>query len=685
MDELPPVSEKPVGKCNVAQQSDEIRNFVKKHDKVLSYLIAMLTDCYELIPSYDYDEFTRDKETITRRFSHEGLSFATKTLPSFFDSILTYLETGTSAYPSFKIQRGCTYPVFLRQLVAPLYENSYDATDQLRVLYQLCVSFKKLKGPYKQSVITNHLRDFVDVDRNLPIFSKTGEVADDYGNLYTVLSEDDKTILFYASTYIEQLVGDLDPFDPAQANNFLPRPGPGATNTPTKRCDRYRPAVRYAQLERSFNFDEWYSCPSPLHPQNSRWDLRCRKSYKAGGETTNFVPTSRYKCVHKTYGKPRGICIEQLEVQYFQQGIRNALYKRTERMNPRSVTQGFVNFTDQSKNGKIALESSLSGTYATIDMSAASDRISRSLVQWLFAWCPTLLSAMLACSTRVIELPEPLNYRLACRKFAPMGSALCFPVMGLVHWALIKAVFKFYVHTQESIPIWVYGDDIIVPSHLANLVYEHLPTFGMKLNVDKSFVNSRFRESCGMNAFNGVDITPTRFKTLVKNPFVMTDLISMLRNEYDLHCKGFANTARAIRQDILKVCNGWVIRNLPTVGPKSQVLGWIRDDCDAPTFRHLHIRKRRWNPDLQLTEVHVLVLVPRSDVPPSLSEHESYLRWFINPMVDEEQRRESGEVPVDQVAVWEWVPTSALCGSTSAAAQAAKQSIVRFLRGVSDR
>lgn len=673
MSKRPSDSEKPVGLLDAKQQSVEVCNFARKHSNVADYLVAILQDCHELIPSYGRDEFARDKETIIRRYTHEGLSFATKTLPAFFDSLLTYLETGKSAYPSFKLNRGCAYPVFLRKLTAPLYECPNDATVNLKVLYQLCVSFKKLKGPYKNSVILNHLKDFVDVDTSLPTFEHVESFKCDDGEVV-----DEATIeklLFQASVYITNLLGDLDPFDQNQSAHFLPRPGPGATNTPTKRCDRYRPAVRYEQLAEVFDFDEWYCCPSPLHPQVSYFDLRSRKTYKTSGETTSDVPTSRYKCVPKTFSKPRGICIEQLEVQYFQQGLRNALYERSESSNPVVQTTGFVNFTDQSKNGRLALYSSINGDYATIDMSSASDRISRGLVQRLFSGCPSLLKAMMACSTRVISLPVPIaeKQQLECKKFAPMGSALCFPVMGLVHWALLKAVFAFAMRTRDLIPIWVYGDDIIVPSHLAPLVYKYLPVFGMKLNTEKSFFRSRFRESCGINAFNGVDITPTRFKTLVKNPFQMSDLISMLRNEYELHKKGFANTARHIRSEIRKVCNGWVVKQLPTVSPKSQVLGWIRDDCDAPRYRYLTGKRRRWNSHSQVYEQSAMVVLKRTVDPPLLNESEGYLRYLINPihsdnLFDEEKqngrddhirRRECGEAPTDFTVVWRQVPDSA--------------------------
>ena len=120
----------------------------------------------------------------------------------------------------------------------------------------------------------------------------------------------------------------------------------------------------------------------------------------------------------------------------------------------------------------------------------------------------------------MIQLPVGLGQHptLKAQKFAPMGSGVCFPVMGLVHWALITAlVFNSTMPKAHelSTQVYVYGDDIIVPSECAQLVYKYLPRFGMKINKDKSFVASHFRESCGCHAYKGFDITPAFFKKVI--------------------------------------------------------------------------------------------------------------------------------------------------------------------------
>jgi hypothetical protein len=587
------------------RRSDEVSDFAKKHDVVVKYLLAMLADCCNNLTSYGHVDFERDSETIRTRFAHEGLSFATRTLPAFFDSILNYLETGVSYYPSFKLtSRG--YPAFLQQLTRTVYERPYeqDTAKYMQHLYQLCVSFKKLKGPYRKGVLDSQQAEFVKVDRSLP---------KEFGPMCF-----ESQIIDRASKIIGEVVKGLNPFDPDQAERFVPRPGPGATNTPTETHERYRPHVKYTNLNEDFPYDEWFHPPSTTQ-QISRWDLRVGKKRRFSDLIEKSAPTARLKFVFKTFGKARGICIEELEAQWLQQALRRGLYDVVEH---HPVTKGKVNFTNQHINAVLALKASCDRRKATIDMSSASDRIARWLVRRLFCKNTELCKALLTLSTERVELPGK-KFPLVLNKFAPMGSALCFPIMGLVHYALISSIIFFFgpPHLKFS-DVHVYGDDIIVDSDVAELVYRYLPLFGMKLNKEKSFYNSYFRESCGMNAYLGMDITPTRFKSVVKFPPRNDELISALQNEGALYRKGFYEIAKLLRAEILHL-RAFRAEFFPKVHCESGLLGWIREDFDAmPRFNTVS----RWNKHIGEREYKVCVLVERREKPPLLSDVDGYLR-----------------------------------------------------------
>lgn len=624
------------------------KEFCMHHDVCVEYTLCMLEDCFNMNPSYGQTDYGRDRSTIVRRFSHEGLSFLTKTLPSLFDSILCYLESGVSDYPSYKIKKGAKYPVFLQQLIAPIYENPYDAHAVLCMgqLYQICVAFKKLKGPYKPGVLIKQLDEFVRVDQSLIDCDwKSGKYD---------------SVLDKAAHLIYQIFGDYDPMDIRNSEDLIPRPGPGATNTPTKKRDRFHPTRFYTQLS-EFPPLEWHTCEN-LSYRGHKGKLIGQDELPTCIIKTLGTVTSRFKFVFKTVGKARGICIEELEMQWLQQALRRMLYAFTEK---HDLTKDYVSFTRQNINALLALESSAKRLdLATIDMSEASDRISIELVERVFNKCPKLLKALVTLSSRIIELPEEYDAKnlLFINKFAPMGSALCFPVMGLVHFVLIKSILAEVMPLHiNDIPVYVYGDDIIVSSAYVETVYSTLPAFGMKLNEGKSFYKSAFRESCGMNAYNGIDITPVRLKSVVHTYPSAVDVVSALKYESAFHKKGYAMTAAFIRSQ-LHACPDVKAKAFPYVGPESPVLGWIRESKgDASSFKSYQHLKRRWVVEYQRYEYRSRVIVDLlDDVSPFMVAGDGYLRALTQkPLPFSGNKIE--ELPLTQNVKWAWLPDSAFC------------------------
>jgi hypothetical protein len=149
----------------------------------------------------------------------------------------------------------------------------------------------------------------------------------------------------------------------------------------------------------------------------------------------------------------------------------------------------------------------MTGKYATLDLNEASDRVSLELVRLLFP--PHICEYLEACRSSSTLLPSGKEIEL--KKFAPMGSCLCFPIMALTIWSILAAAAPD-AYTRER--IYVYGDDVIVPTAYAVDAIKHLESFGLKINHDKSCTSGLFRESCGMDAFKGKDVTPVRFRTV---------------------------------------------------------------------------------------------------------------------------------------------------------------------------
>jgi hypothetical protein len=161
-------------------------------------------------------------------------------------------------------------------------------------------------------------------------------------------------------------------------------------------------------------------------------------------------------------------------------------------------------------NARLALRSSISRKYATIDLKEASDRVSDVLVQILFGRKYKYFGCCRAQKFVIPQLPIS-NYDDNLHCYAPMGNATTFPVQSLVFWAICCASIQSRgVHHPNS--VFVFGDDILVPSEEAPAVMQDLQSFGLLPNTRKSFWKSHFRESCGTDAFMGIDVTPVRWK-----------------------------------------------------------------------------------------------------------------------------------------------------------------------------
>lgn len=208
----------------------------------------------------------------------------------------------------------------------------------------------------------------------------------------------------------------------------------------------------------------------------------------------DIVLHNKITTVPKTALINRTIAVEPLLNGFVQKGID--LFMR------RRLLRRGVNLTDQTKNQTLARLGSENGfnPFCTIDLSAASDSISRSLVKALLppAWYEFLNAVR---SPYYLFDGELHRYE----KFTSMGNGFCFPLQSLIFSAVVHSVYKLFTRDRTFA---VYGDDIIVRQSSALLVLEILNYMGFKPNTDKTFITGSFRESCGADWFNGFNVRP---------------------------------------------------------------------------------------------------------------------------------------------------------------------------------
>jgi hypothetical protein len=224
----------------------------------------------------------------------------------------------------------------------------------------------------------------------------------------------------------------------------------------------------------------------------------------------------------------------------------------------------------------LSLESSKSGRLATLDLKEASDRVPLWVVERMLRTVPDILGALLACRSLTADVPGHGIIHL--RKFASMGSATCFPVEAMVFFTIIVAGRLSALSRQPRVSdvkriaseTYVYGDDILVPVDQVDLVISSLEAFGLKVNSQKSFWTGKFRESCGMDAFDGERVTPVYVRRML--PLTRTDAAGVLswvslRNQ--LYHAGYWGSAAYVQREVEKL-----LGPLPMVTPEAGCLGW---------------------------------------------------------------------------------------------------------------
>lgn len=180
------------------------------------------------------------------------------------------------------------------------------------------------------------------------------------------------------------------------------------------------------------------------------------------------------------------------------------------------VSAGRINFRDQSLNRRLAAESSISKTNVTADMDDGSNRVYFSLVRYIFRNAPGISWFFRNLRSEYFSLPNPTggsDHTGKQQSLAGMGSGLTFPTMAfLICHSICSHVSRTLKLPYKVVArsVYVYGDDTIYPREWHTLAVAALTRSGLKINENKTFVNSNFRESCGGDYFAGKDVTPLR-------------------------------------------------------------------------------------------------------------------------------------------------------------------------------
>lgn len=539
----------------------------------------------------------RDSKTVAARFKHEGLSFLTITLPDFgksFEKSLAIGHVGHDAFPGFSRQRGL--PRFLGGFLDRVFDRVSGCLlddpcgDSIYAVRQLTLLFGKISVRCSDAREQGALRKFIECEQDVR--------QSDRNMSESLLSEFSNMSL--------RLFGDvLASADLAVYEGTLtPKHGPGKT------ADKLLGNKKYTQLEWSRRLEDIFPYGENAIPN---WRFNYLLDAVNILEPRHERPV-KVVLVPKTLKTPRIIAIEPTCMQYMQQAIGEKLMRDLEFG---TLPFRIIGFRYQEPNQLMAMEGSLTGELATLDLSEASDRVSNQHVRAMLKHFPHLSEAVDATRSRKADVPGYGVIRLA--KFASMGSALCFPVEAMVFATIIflalehEAKHRFTKRDIKSFEgrVRVYGDDLIVPADSMPTVVEYLEAFGLKVNLAKSFGTGKFRESCGKEYYDGRDVSIVRVRSVL--PSTQSDVDETiatvsLRNRF--YEAGLWRTAHWMDTWIDPLLGG----KYPYVTSDSSVLGRV-SYCGHDTHRQ--------SPRLHRPEVKGYVI--RAKAPPSKATGEAAL------------------------------------------------------------
>nr|UJQ85578.1 MAG: putative replicase protein [Leviviridae sp.] len=622
---------------------------------------AILADIAVEYPN-DVQEWNRDKTRLRSIVDQEGDRFFTITLPAVGKALDRALSTGVLhrlQLPHFRgYRRGGAIPRLFRALFLRIFDDQGVLKPNpdiraVRFLRQLLYVAKKVRLPCASTVLFKTVQAFWEVEEEIrsPSCSWDGDrLLDNSGVCLNgnrlqlslsdgsgyVRSSSDQLSLF--SLLDDNLVEDTKDEERSRFKDvrdviqrvadsivynlpeFLPRDyrfkhGPGAVSDLGREGDKYTFPTWPAKLDEFFSHDEFAYANLGVFEETTLGGLH---SYH-----------SRYECpsklcaVPKTLKAPRLIASEPVSHQWCQQSMKDFFYRSLKQ----TVLGSCIDFRRQDLSRELALQASRDGKLATVDLSEASDRLSCWLVERLFRSRFDLLSAMHAVRTRwlVNKIDKKLPSHIVLRKFSTMGNALTFPVQSMVFAIVSMGVYLY----RREIPVdsrslaraakevRIFGDDIICPSEDVGLLTEVLADLGLKVNTSKTFAEGFFREACGMDAYMGVEVTPT-YVLEVSNETRPGIVASIVDTSNNLFIQGYWRTS----QWILSTLPDQIVKNLAVMPIGAGGLS-LSSFCGRFTD---HLAKR-WNHELHRFEFRHLTLSSREKVR-RRDSHATLLQYF---------------------------------------------------------
>lgn len=552
----------------------------------------------------------RDMTYISERFKHEGYSFLAITLSDFGKDFQKSLDEGQispESFPSFRKRSGL--PLLLRGFLENVFDpssgflHSLPCIECIRSVRQICLMWAKKKDRPSDRRVRLAFKSFKECESDVRTQSRillNAQISN--SQLFLDFQKVSRLLFAREFSIIDRKIYDGD---------LVPGHGPGAVAERISQNGKWSAGLWSDRLEHLFPYGRFAL-------SSFRFLLESGVRHLDPGTETPV----RVVAVPKTIDTPRIIAIEPVCNQYIQQGIKDGfedLWDVPSRFSEGYSSHYFIRYSSQLPNQELARKGSELGTFATLDLKEASDRVSNRLVHWLFMDHPHLGEGVQASRSTRADIPGEGIIPLA--KFASMGSALTFPIESMV---FLTAIFVG-IQSALKIPLTrkliksfigqvrVYGDDIIVPTEYTQYVVDSLEAYGFVVNRRKSFWIGQFRESCGKDYYAGEDVSIVRYRRDIPSNIRQTEnLVSFVEFRNQLYKAGYWATVKTLDKQIERLIP------FPAMQEGSNGLGKVS---------FLGYESQKWDPRLQRPMVKGVVAVYKKKND-RLSEHWALMKFF---------------------------------------------------------
>lgn len=629
---------------------------MKRDELVKAIYSGLIKDCCR---SYPGDTRSLDRDLVrllqnTDKLSHFFYSIEMLKIGHAFRRAL---EVGnlTPLYGvnHCKLAKGTPYPLLFVSLWRRVFSTCGGIMPNpdpkaIFFLQQFFFCFKKLEGTCGQHLdqkvidefftLESHIRKPTlqwnvgnfDPDSNLHLCDATDYCGD--GLTPQLFPSDGNALVDLRLPERCQLIADIlfGSFSEYKPEEYQCRHGPGAVSDKPRTGDKY-------------SFGTW---PSRLDSLFA-YDAHATVGLDESPEYLDHEHPAKLICVPKDSRGPRLIASEPSYLQFAQQSINSYL---REKIGSSCISRS-INFVDQAFSQEGAIKASIDRSSATVDLKSASDLLSLWMVERLIRKNKTLLHAIYA--TRSRYATDGKGRSTFINKVAPMGNAYIFPLQTAIY--TIAAIAALSISNGESTinsktirrlakEVRVFGDDIILPTRAYGYLVSLLTFMGMQVNTQKSFSEGSFREACGVDAFQGYNVTPAYIKAIpsIESPETVISSVDCVNNltKVGLHSAAYELRLlipRQIRNRIIEVRSG------------SGAFGF---QASQPSF---HKWRTRFNRALQIVEV--LCLTPSSRVEVRKREGIRNYLQYVTERPRPDMDWESGTViPRDQRMRSRWVP-----------------------------